>query len=81
MLCSAGELYNRTVININDGKRVGTVSDLMVDTKTAIITALILPGKHKMMGILGREEDISIPWEQIRVFGKDSILVDLPLDE
>ena len=80
MLCSASDLYNRTVININDGKRIGAVSDMVVDTQTAAITALILPGKQKMLGILGREEDITVSWEQIRVFGKDSILVDLPTD-
>ena len=38
--------------------------------------ALVIPGRMRLFGLLGREEDTLIPWEAVRRFGEDTVLVD-----
>ena len=52
--------------------------DLEVDTDLGQITALIIPGRPRLLGLLGREPDRTIPWSAVRRFGEDIVLVDLP---
>ena len=40
--------------------------------------ALIVPGRPRLLGLLGREPDRTIPWSAVRRFGEDIVLVDLP---
>lgn len=65
------------VVNIGDGRRLGSVYDLDIDVETGKILALILPGEGGFFG-LGRGPDVEIPWERIVRIGIDVILVDLP---
>lgn len=81
MNCRMEQLREKEVINIRDGARIGFLGDIEVDTKTAALTALIVHGKLRLFGLLGREEDITIPWNQIQLIGDDIVLVDLPLTE
>ena len=39
------------------------------------MTALIIPGRLRLLGLLGREEDAVVPWENIEKIGEDIILV------
>lgn len=70
------DMRDKEVINMNDGTKVGFVCDLEVDTQTAYATALVIYGKLKLFGLLGREEDIVIPWENVKLIGDDTVLVD-----
>ena len=70
------DMRDKEVININDGAKVGFICDLEVETKTAEITALIIYGKLRLFGLLGREEDMVIPWENVKLIGDDTVLVD-----
>ena len=38
--------------------------------------ALIVPGRLRLLGLLGREEDIVFPWTAVRRVGEDVILVE-----
>ena len=38
--------------------------------------ALVVPGRLRFFGLLGREEDKVFPWESVRRFGEDIILVE-----
>lgn len=67
----------KEVINISDGERMGYIYDLMFSAETGRITAVILPGKSKLLGILGREEDVVIPWDCIKRVSRDIVLVDV----
>ena len=80
MMLRMSELRCREVINIRDGCRVGYVADLELDTTGGNVTALIVPGKLRFFGFLGREDDYVIPWACIRRVGEDTILVELDLD-
>ena len=40
--------------------------------------AIVIRGRYRLFGLLGREEDTVIPWEDIQVIGEDTILVRCP---
>lgn len=73
------ELRCQEVINICDGCRIGFVSDLEMDRAGGNVCALIVPGRARLFGLLGREHDYVIPWGCIRRFGCDIILVEVDL--
>ena len=69
------DLHDKEVICLADGTRLGFVDDVEIDTCTAQLTALVIHGKSKLLGILGREPDIVIRWEDIEVIGDETVLV------
>lgn len=79
-MLKTSDMRIREVINIKDGRRLGVMADIEVDLDTGRVTAIIVPGALKMMGILGREQDYVIPWERIVKIGVDVILVDIPIE-
>ncbi len=79
MVVRMSELKCREVINICDGCRIGYVSDLELDCTGGNVIALIVPGRAKFFGLLGREDDYVIPWGCIRRMGEDIILVEVEL--
>ena len=81
MTIRMSDLRRREVINICDGCRVGFVSDLELESVGGNVIALIVPGKAKLFGLLGREEDFCIPWGCIRRLGSDIILVEVELEK
>lgn len=79
MNCRLVELRNKEVISCDNGSRIGCVDDLEVDTTNAQVKALIIYGRLKLLGILGRKDDCIIPWENIALIGEDTILVNFSL--
>lgn len=71
-----GELRCKEVINVTDGSRYGYVGDAEVDLETGQLQALIVPGRLRLFGLLGREEERVFPWSAVRRFGEDIILVE-----
>ncbi len=76
MICSINELKTKEVINVSDGARLGFVSDVEIDLKDGRLTAIVVPGAYRLMGFLGRDEDIVIKWENIKKIGDDIIIID-----
>jgi YlmC/YmxH family sporulation protein len=72
------DLRNRDVVNIVDGRRLGTICDLDMDLEKGRITAVIVPGGTRFFNFFGGGRDYVIPWENIIKIGVDTILVDLP---
>lgn len=73
------ELRYKEVISVTDGSRFGYVGDMEVDLDSGQVRALVVPGRRRLFGLLGREEDRYIPWGSVRRFGEDIILVeDIP---
>ena len=70
------QLRDKEIINVNDGSRYGYVGDLEIDLDTGQVRALVVPGRLRLLGLLGREEDLIFPWDSVRRFGEDIILVD-----
>jgi len=72
------DLRTREVVNVIDGKRLGTITDLEIDLSAGRVLAIVVPGEGRLFGLFGREEDYVIPWERIRKIGADVILVEVP---
>ena len=80
MRCRVTELRCREVINVCTGLRMGFVCDVIINTATGQILALVVPGPCSLFGIFGREDDFVIPWECVRRIGEDLILVEISGD-
>lgn len=78
MECRVSELRYKEIINVSDGSRYGWVGDVEVDLESGQVRALVVPGRLRLFGLLGREEDRVFPWEAVRRFGADTILVETP---
>lgn len=76
-MLKTSDLRVREVINIEDGRRLGMMTDLEVDLEEGRVTALIVPGPARFFGLFGRERDYVIPWEKIVKIGVDVILVEM----
>jgi YlmC/YmxH family sporulation protein len=68
-------MRHKEVISIKDGTRLGCVNDVEVDTTCGKVVAIVIYGRLRCFGLLGREDDIVIKWEDIQVIGDDTILV------
>lgn len=79
MNCFITDMHEKEVINLCDGTRLGNVCDVEIDTCTGCLVSVIIYGRNKFFGLLGREEDIKICWNEIKVIGDDTILVDIAL--
>lgn len=75
------ELRCKEIINVSDGCRFGYVGDVEVDLESGRICALVVPGRLRLFGLLGREEDKVFPWSSVRRFGEDIILVEAEIGE
>ncbi|BDF67859.1 YlmC/YmxH family sporulation protein [Pseudoflavonifractor phocaeensis] len=71
-----GELRYKEVINVTDGTRYGYVGDVEVDLETGQVRTLVVPGRLRFFGLLGREAERVFPWSAVRRFGEDIILVE-----
>ena len=76
MECRVAELRYKELIDIRDGTRYGCVGDVELDTATGQVKALVVYGRLRLFGLLGREEDAVIPWSAVKRFGEDIILVE-----
>jgi YlmC/YmxH family sporulation protein len=75
----AGELQTKDVINIVDGRKLGTIGDLEIDLETGFVRALIIPPEGKFFGLFSKGDEVVIAWDQIVKIGSDVVLVDLRL--
>ena len=71
------ELYEKEIISIIDGTRLGEISDIEINEHTGEIVSLIISGKLRLFGLLGRKEPKIIFWHNVKVIGEETILVDI----
>ena len=72
------DFKHKEVINISDGRRLGYVQDVCADLETGNITHIIVPGSgNKLMNIFKTNNEISIPWKNVKCIGEDLILVEI----
>lgn len=75
--CYYSELRDKEIIDVHTGFRLGYVCDLELDDREGCVTALITPGRPRLWGLLGREDDYILPWSSIVRVGTDIVLVEL----
>ncbi|MBR4108854.1 MAG: YlmC/YmxH family sporulation protein [Oscillospiraceae bacterium] len=81
MAVKFSELHYKEVICVSDGRRLGFVCDACVELPEGRLTAIIVPGPCRVLGLWGRRDDFVIPWNCIRRIGPDIVLVDAKPDQ
>ena len=69
------ELCEKEVVQLEQGVCLGRADDLAFDPATARLQSLILLGRPRRVGLLGREENLTIPWQESETIGTDAVLV------
>ncbi|MGB9867271.1 MAG: YlmC/YmxH family sporulation protein [Bacillota bacterium] len=71
------DLESRDVINVIDGRVLGNVADVEIDLGEGRVSAIIVPGPGRVMGLFGQKSEYRIPWGNIKKIGPDVILVEM----
>ena len=69
------EFRKKEIISISNGVKIGYVDDIVFDSKSAQIVSVVVYGRPRLLGLLGREEDMLFPWYDTEVVGEDTVLV------
>jgi YlmC/YmxH family sporulation protein len=72
------DLQTKDVVNVADGKRLGSIGDIDINLSNGKIEAVIISGPGKVLGFFGKDEEVVIPWRNIVKIGADVILVRNP---
>ena len=75
------ELCTKEIVQLSNGACLGRADDLELDPATAQVKSLLLLGQPHLFGLLGRDESLTIPWQEIETIGADAILVHTTLPE
>lgn len=75
-LTRISEFQIKDIVNIADGKKLGNMTDLEINTVTGKIEAIIVSNSSRWLGVFGRDQEIVIPWHKIKKIGADVILVE-----
>ncbi len=73
MGCCIQELRNKDVICSSNGCRLGNVDDVEIDVNNGRLVCIVI---FERGHFFSKGNDIKIPWENIKVIGDDTILVD-----
>lgn len=71
------DLKNKDVININDGKKLGHITDIVFDSTNGQVVGINVPGDKKFFR---KNDDIFIPLIRLKKIGNDVIIVNLPVN-
>ena len=74
-------LQCKEVICVADGRRLGFIEDVEVEAPEGRITALIVPGPCKYLGLWGQRDNFCIPWQNVCKIGPDIVLVEIRPDD
>lgn len=74
-MISLSLLCQKDVINIITGQNIGHVDDIEFCRDDARVQFLVIFGRPRFFGLLGRGDDVRIPWDNVVTIGKDAVLV------
>lgn len=80
MACKFTELHCKEVICIFDGRRLGFVSDVVIEVPEGRVLSVVVPAPIRFPQF-GHRDEYLIPWECIKKIGPDIILVDIKPDQ
>ena len=73
------DIQNKDVVNIIDGKLVGNIIDIMINSSNGIMESLIIEKSKFFVSLFSNKNEIEIKWNQIEKIGEDVILVRINL--
>ncbi len=77
-MVSLSVLCEKDIVSISTGQNIGRADDIEFSEKTATVENLVVFGRPKLFGLLGRGKDIRIAWADVITVGKDVILINSP---
>lgn len=72
------DLQNKDVINLIDGKKVGNIIDVSIDSEGKMAELIVEKSKF-FVSMFSNNGEIGIKWSQIEKIGEDVILVKITL--
>lgn len=75
---SLEELRRKEVVDITTGERLGFIDDVHFDLEQQKITGFVMYGRRNFLRFGRKDADLTIPCGNIRLYGKDVLLVELP---
>lgn len=73
----ASELQAKDVVNIVDGRKLGSIGDLDIDLESGLIRSIIIPPTGRFFGLFPSGDEVVVPWSQIIKIGSDVVLIDM----
>ncbi len=77
MKCTFGEIRSKEIINVRNGAKLGYADDIEFDSGDLTVKSLIVYGRYRLFGLLGKDDDIVLKCKDIEIIGTDTILVDV----
>ena len=71
------DLQLKEIIDISSGKRLGTIVDVIIDSKGSILKLLLDNKRNRSKLFVSNKEEYFIEWKNIIKLGDDIILVDI----
>lgn len=68
------DLQHKDVVNVNDGKKVGNIIDVMINSDGKM-KGLVVEKSKFLISMFSNKDEIVINWDQIEKIGEDVILV------
>lgn len=76
-------LREKELINLRDGTRVGTVSDmeLGLDGRTGRVVCIVVPKSRRWWNLWRRSREVCVPWHKVRKISGELIIIDHEFEE
>jgi YlmC/YmxH family sporulation protein len=76
MFMHLSDLQGKDIVNVNDGTKIGSIIDVIIDNNGSIVS-MIVQGNKFFSNLFSSKNDVEIKWEQIKKIGEDVILVNI----
>ncbi len=76
MRCTLSDIKGKEIICVRTGAKIGYADDLEFETDGLTVKALIIYGRTGFFGLLGKQDDITVSADDIRLIGEDTVLID-----
>lgn len=70
------DFRQKEVINITNGKVLGFVIDVDAELTNGAIKSIVVAQVGKLIKSIGGKNNITIPWNNVKLIGEDVILVE-----
>ncbi len=71
------DFRQKEVVNVRDGKILGFVIDVDAELTNGSIKSIVVAQVGKLIKSLGGKNNITIPWNNVKLIGEDVILVEI----
>lgn len=69
------DLQNKDIVDVVDGKNIGSIIDVKIDEANGNIVSFIIEPNKNFFKFFNRSTDTEIKWQSITKIGEDVILV------